>query len=87
MEILNHISMLGMKIVNRYYAYCTQVSNVITGYKKNKYKHKMIKDVLKEVNYDVEEKIIISPIKVNLMEAPEVCKSIGTNLWELKNNP
>ena len=35
-NILNHISSLGMDIVNRYYAHCNQVSNLLTGYEANK---------------------------------------------------
>ena len=44
----------------------------------------MVQDVLKEVNYDIKVEIVISLIKVNLVEAPEVCKSLGATLPELK---
>ena len=66
------MSSLGMDIVNRYYAHCNQVSNLLTTYKTNQTQHKMIQNVLKEVNPDIQDEIIVSPIQVNLMEAPEV---------------
>ena len=83
-NILNHISSLGMDIVNRYYAHCNQVSNLIAGYEVNKTQTKMIQQVLKTVSHDVQDEVIISPIQVKLMEAPEVCKSLGAQLPELK---
>ena len=43
----------------------------------------MIQKVLKEVNPEIQGKIIVSPIQVNLMEALEVCKSFGAHLPEI----
>ena len=41
-NILNLISLLGMDIVNRYYAHCNQVSNLLTTYKTNQTQNQMI---------------------------------------------
>ena len=82
-DILNHISSFGMDIVNRYYAHCNQVSNLLSTYKTNQTQNQMIQKVLKEVNPEIHDEIIVPPIQVSLIEAPKVCKSIGAHLPEI----
>ena len=73
-----------MDIVNRYYAHCNQVSNLLSTYKTNQTQNQMIQKVLKEVNPEIQDEIIVSQIQVNLMEAPAICKSLGSHLPEIK---
>ena len=81
--ILNPISSLGIDIFNRYYAHCNQVSNLLTTYETNQTQSQMIQQVLKEVNTEIHDDVIVTPIKVSLVEAHGVCKSLGRHLPEI----
>ena len=84
MNILNHISSLGMDIVNRYYAHCNQVSNLLSTYKTNQTQNQMIQKVLKEVSKprDSGRRHCINN-QSHLIEAPGICKSLGRHLPEI----
>ena len=57
---------------------------MLTTYKTNQTQNQMIQKVLKEVNPEIHDEIIVPPIQVSLIEAPKVCKSIGAHLPEIR---
>ena len=78
-SIINQICALSMDITNQHYAHCQAIKAILNLHNTNQSFYNMM-----EQQDPSTLEVIISPIAVHLMESPEVCKSLGANLPEIK---